>query len=248
MTRRNPRTRSSALGTRQAGILGVFPFEPEIIGVYPSLSASFLPHKQEISFRRGDSLDIPIQIQDDQDPADPVMISGGVLRWAAKQNAMAEPSPADSNVALLLMKTSYDGGIELTNDTNGQAILHIYPDDTRAFPYISACWDLEVTKPVEELLSAASCVGNPQPTASVIAGSPVVTVTGFDLTTLNLRRGDIIDVQGRDVIITKALSASMVETDFSAWDSESGMDFVISRGKTKTVASGPFTLILDITV
>ncbi len=246
MTRRNPRARSSSLGTLQAGILGVLPFDPEIIGVYPSISASFLPHKQEISFHRGDTLNIPIQIQDDQDPPDPVMISGGVLRWSAKQNGPA--LPADNNVALLIKKTSYDGGIELTNEANGQAILHVYPEDTRSFPVVAACWDLEVTQAVEELLVASGCDTVPAPTASVTVGTPVVTVSGYDLMSLGLRWGDIIDVQGRCVLVKEVLSSSMVETDFDGWTSESDMDFVIARGETKTVASGPFSLILDITI
>jgi hypothetical protein len=243
MTRRNPRARTSSLGTTSAGILGVFPQEPEIVGVFPKLSASFMPHGQEIRFHRGDSFDIPILVQDDQDPPDPIMLDGAVLRWAAKQNPASETIPP-SDVNLLIRKASYDESeIEFTNPTNGRAVLKIDRDDTADLPQVSACWDLEVTVPTEEIAVPVDA------RATTVTQSPTVSIVGVNLMALGLRRGDILDVAGstrRRVLVKKVLSPSMVETEFNGWVPETGLEFCLFRASTRTVASGPFKALLDI--
>lgn len=243
MTRRNPRARSTSLGTTQAGILGVFPQEPEIVGVFPKLSATFLPHAQDITFHRGDSFDIPILVQDDQDPPDPQPLDGAVLRWAAKQTLASESIPP-SDVGLLIRKSSYDPSeIELTNPTNGRAVLKLRREDTADLPQAEACWDLEVTVPTEELdVPAAAFV-------TTVSQSPTVMVTGLNVYALGLTRGDILATFGstqRRVLIKKVLSPSMVETDFTGWAAETGVEFCLFRASTRTVASGRFRALLDV--
>lgn len=239
MTRRNPRTRSSSLGTAYPGILGVQPTEPEIVGVYPKLSASYHPHRQEIRFFRGDSFDLPVQIQDDNDPADPVSIDGAVLRWAAKQNPHSESIPPTDLTVFIRKSTYEESEVELTEAVGGRAVIHIRREDTVDLPIVPAWWDLEVTSPREEIPLAPG-------TAVTTTTSPVVTVYGFDLTSVDLRRGDILVVGGRRVLVREVLSPSMVETEYDGWESEGGLSLTAFRATTRTVASGPFRVMTDI--
>jgi hypothetical protein len=225
------------------GILGVFPIEPEIIGVFPELSATFHPHGQDIRFHRGDSFDIPIRIQDDQDPPDPKMLMNAVIRWAAKQNKASESIPP-SDVNLLIRKSSYDASeIEIVDETNGKALLKICREDTANLPQSVACWDLEVTLPKEEVAVPDGAYAN------LVTQSPTLTIVGANMTSLGLKAGDIIATFGstqRRVLITQVLSPSQVMTDFTGWSSETNVEFCVFRASTRTVASGRFEALLDV--
>jgi hypothetical protein len=237
------RSRSSSLGTASVGILGAFLQEPEIIGVFPSLSATYMPHGQDIVFHRGDSFDVPIQIQNDLDPPDPFRLDNAVVRWAAKQNKASESIPP-SDLNLLIRKSSYDQSeIEITNATKGQAVLKIRRADTMNLPQSVACWDLEVTIPKEELFVPDNAF------ATTVKQSPTVMITGLDATSLGLMSGDILATFGdtpHRVLIKNVLSPTMIETDYTGWDAETAIDFSLFRTSTRTVASGRFRALLDV--
>ena len=90
------------------GILGVVPSNKEVKAVFPSLSATVIPHSQEIKFRRGDSFDIDVQVQNDQDPPSKVDISRSVVRFGAKQGFGPPGGPNIGNEGAQILKQSYD--------------------------------------------------------------------------------------------------------------------------------------------
>ena len=53
--------------------------------MFPALSATVIPHAQEVRFRRGDAFAIDVQFQDDYDPPNGVDISRSVVKFGAKQ-------------------------------------------------------------------------------------------------------------------------------------------------------------------
>ena len=226
------------------GILGVVPTEPEIIGVFPEISATVQPHSQEIRFRRGDSLDIPILIQDDQDPPSGVVIARSVLRWAAKQGfgVTERFGVRVRNEGALIIKRSYDPReIEFTRESNGEAILHIKRADTLELPTVPAVWDLELTRPVDHIDTAGA-------TVNLTAGSDVVFGNAVNWQDLGIGIGDILEVQGLTVVILEVLSQTHLKVDFSLWTAENLVDFNLWTGNVKTVATGPFEAIGDVIV
>lgn len=243
--------------TIDMGVLGVVLSDPEVIAVFPELSSTILPHAQEIRFYRGDDLDIGVQIQNDLDPPDKVAISDSVLRFAAKIGAGGVPTSLRNRVVLgneaaLIVKRSYDPEeIEIVSDTNGQVIVHVRREDTWDLPLVAASWDLEITKPVSDIAL---------PSGSVLlsAGSDIAmsTTPSLDWTALRIRPGDLFQAQGRTVLVRAVLSAQHLQVDWSDWTAgilpTSGSPPPCSdavcmfRGRTKTVAFGPFVPLGDV--
>lgn len=229
---------------RIPGILGVFCSTPEIVGVFPELSATSIPHAQEIRVRRGDSMEIPVQVQDDEDPPDPVNIDSGVVRWAAKQGfgQTEREGVTVGNEGALIIKRSYDSDeIELAG--SGRAIIHVEQEDTFELPLSPAIWDLEITLPGDQIPVADDA------RIQLIAGSDIVlSVGGVNWETLGARSGDILTVQGRRVLVRGRISPAHLRVDFSGWDTSLTEPFSLSRGRVKTVASGPFVVEGDVVV
>lgn len=234
------------------GILATWPSNPEIIGVFPELSATVIPHAQEIRLRRGDALDIEVQVQDDLDPPNGFGLSGAVMRWAAKQGfgETERRGVVVTNDAASIIKRSHDPSeIDFTRDTNGQAIIHLRREDTLELPLSPSIWDLEVTKAVEEITVP------PGSTIRLVTGSAVVFANNFSWKDLMVMSGDIFFAQGKRVLVLKRLSELTIEVDHSAWTNEAAIpaeapgcdpEFCLFRGLTKTVASGPFTVEGDV--
>ena len=241
--------------TTNIGVLGVVSSDPEVIAVYPSLSSTVLPHSQEIRLFRGDSCDLAVQIQDDGDPANTVMISNTILRFAAKQGHGGVPSSLRNKVILgneaaLILKTSYDPEqIEVTNETTGRALIHLLREDTHLLPVGTAAWDLEITK-------ATDSIDLPSGQVLFSGNSDVVmSITpALDWTALRLRPGDIFCAQGMTVLILEILSSQHMRVDWSGWtpgtvatEASPCLDTVcIYRGSTKTVAYGTLVILGDV--
>lgn len=231
--------------TAGGGILGVYRSNPEIVGVYPELSATLIPHAQEIRLRRGDALNIAIQVQTDGDPPDPMGIDDAVVRWAAKigYGQTEREGVTIGNEGALILKRSYlPSEIEFGGGA-GRAILHLRRADTLRLPLSPAVWDLEVTRPDHE-------VAVPEGTVQFVGGSPFAIATGIDWTKLDLRAGDLFSAQGRKVMITGVLSPAHLELDFSGWTTGAvpSAEVKLFTGETRTVASGPFVVEGDVVV
>ncbi len=156
------------------GILAVFPANQEVFAVYPTLSSTILPHRQEIRFFRGDSFTFHVATQNDAQPPSNVDISRSVIRFAARQDfaSYTYANPADWNDSAVILKKNYvTDQISVTNEINGHFDVKIKRADTILHPLGRMGWDLEVTRPTEHL------AGQPG-TVSVQAGSPLITGPG----------------------------------------------------------------------
>jgi len=236
---------------RGPGILGTFRSDPEIVGVFPELSATAIPHAQEIRVHRGDSMDIAIQVQDDKDPPDYVSVMGGVLRWAAKIGfGVTERNGVvvGNNGALIIKRSYVPGEIEMTSPTNGRAIIHVRREDSRRLPLSPAVWDLEFTEAVSEITLPVGA------TVQLVAGSPTAIASGLSWTDLGVMSGDLFSAQGHTVMVTEVISPVHLGLDYTAWTTATlpsaapgcAPEFAICVGRTKTVASGPFVVEGDV--
>jgi hypothetical protein len=225
------------------GILGVIRSNPEVIAVFPELSATIIPHAQEIRIRRGDSADIGVQFQNDADPPDAFQIPGGsVLRWAAKIGfgQTEREGVVVGNDGALLVKRSYSAD-EIEMPTSSRAVIHIGREEALSLPLTFAVWDLEATMPTTPLAIP------PGATAMLLAGSDVVIagpITNWEA--LGARAGCLITIQGRTVLVLERLSQVHLRVDFSGWITAAAAIFSLSRSVTRTLASGPFVVEGDV--
>jgi len=242
---REARNRDHVIGLSSPGLLGVVPSPVEVIGVFPSLSATVMPHRQEVKFRRGDSFDLDLQVQNDQDPPSRVDISRSVIRFGAKQGygmTYTSVSLAVGNEGLQIFKSSaLPSEIELVNETSGQARIKIRKSDTVNHPLGQMYWDIELTQAVEHILGTTG-------TVTVVEGQQVVQGVGTDFLAAGVGLGDIIHVDGRYLMILEVLSATAMTVDFTGWSTGSGLDYNLYRGSSKTIASGPWNCVGDVVI
>lgn len=234
------------IGHVQVGILGTWSSDPEVIGVFPQLSATVNSHSQEIRFFRGDSFNIGLQLQNDADPPSKVDLGVSVVRFAAKQGyGITTSSTFVGNEGAIILKRSYDPAeIEVPFGTDGRAIIKIGKRDTMDHPLVPFVWDLEVTKAIESLMVVGS--------VTVTEGSDIVMGTGADFSGVDM--GDIFEAQGKRVLILDKLDDQTLQVDFQGWTSESlasGADctnggYCLYVGRTRTVAFGPWTALGDV--
>lgn len=232
--------------TSLTGVIGVVPCDPEIIAVFPQLSSTVIPHEQEIKIRRGDTLNLSILVQNDDDPPDRVSIMTSVMRFAVHQGP-GIPRSSLSNTQLansgaLIYKRSYlPAEIEYTGASNGEAVIHVRPSDTRDLPQVPALWDLELTNRVD-LLSTTGLKAN------LVMGSPVIQSVGFSWTDFPIGDGDMIEIQGKLVLVVEVLNSAQLHVDFQDWVGATQIDFCLYTGDRKTLASGTFTTVGDIAI
>jgi len=237
------RNRDILIGFASVGILGVVPSAVEVIGVFPALSATVIPHRQEIKFRRGDSFDIDVQVQDDRDPPGIVSIDRSILRFGAKQGYGTTFNASElvvGNEGLQIYKSSaLPAEIEFVNETSGRARIKIRKSDTYQHPLGLMNWDLELTKAVEHIAEAPG-------TVTVVAGQRVVQGTGTDFVAAGVGLGDIIHINNQHYMILSVLSPTSMTVDFTGWTTASGLDYNLYRGQSKTIASGPWNCVGDV--
>ena len=237
------RNRNHVIGMSTGGILGVVPSPVEVIGVFPTLSATVIPHAQEIKFRRGDSFDIDLQVQDDKDPPSAVDISRSVLRFGAKlgYGCTFDSELTIGNEGLQILKTSQLASeIEFINETSGQARIKIRKSDTARHPLGALNWDIELAQAVEHLGGNGTVI--------VVEGQQIVQGTGTSFLTDGVGLGDIIHLQNKYVMILEVYSETSMKVDFSSWSSESGLEYNLYRGQSKTIASGIWNCVGDVVI
>lgn len=223
----------------QRGVLGVVPSSPSVVAVFPELSSTILPHAQELRVRRGDTMDLEIQFQDDRDPPSEKAVYGSILRWAAKQGyGDSEGSRfIMGNREALIVKRSYD-----TREiavSGSRATVHVTREDTFGLPLSPAVWDLELTVPRSEIQVP------PEARATALFGSDLIAVNGIDLSAL-VKAGDIIEYQGKRVIVASIPSPLHLKADFSGWRAGEPGPFSLWASRIMTVASGPFEVVGDV--
>lgn len=236
------RNRDHVIGFATVGILGVVPSAVEVIGVFPALSATVLPHEQEIKFRRGDSFDIDVQVQDDRDPPSRVDISRSVLRFGAKQGygLTYNNGPLVGNEGLQIMKTSaLPAEIEFIDETSGRARIKIRKSDTYEHPLGLMNWDIELTKAVEHITPAPGKL-------LVVNGQRVVQGIGTDFIAAGVGHGDILHADGKHLMILSVTSATSMTVDYTEWTTGELAEYNLYRGQSKTIASGPWNCVGDV--
>lgn len=228
-----------------SNVLATVPSEPEIIAVFPELSSTIITHQQDIRLRRGDTLDIYIQVQNDYDPPEIYNINDCILRWGVKQGFGDTESPGVvvGNEGLLILKKSYNQlEIKLTNPANGQAIVYLNKTDTAELSFSPTVWELEITKPISKLIPPSGT------SVRLLANSPVIRANGFRWDTLGIQAGHIIETQGRKILVNQVVSYLDIEADFLDWVSEPNAPFQAWRTNVKTVASGTFQVQSDVII
>ena len=241
MTAFRPGDINPALGHVGLGILGVYKGPQEVVGVFPELSATVQAHSQEIKFFRGDSFDIDLQLQNEFDPPSNSSLDGAVVRFAAKQGHGVTNIAGylTGNEGALIIKRSYDDSeIEFINATNGRAKIKIRRDDTFNHPLVPFVWDIEVAVPIAAIPIP---VGS---TVCVMAGGDIIMDSSADFS--KARPGDIIEVQGRRVLILNVIDPRAIQVDFIGWTTDKAADYCLFETRTRTVASGPWTAKGDV--
>lgn len=239
-------SRPKFFSTSLTGVLGVVPSDPEVVGVFPQLSSTIIPHEQEIRIHRGDSYDIGIQVQNDDDPPDRISLLTSAMRFAVRQGPGVPRSRLAANQVLnfdaLILKRSYDQTeIEFSNASQGQAIVHLRPPDTEELPQVPTLWDLELTR-------RGTMFDTNGLKVNLAMGSTVVQAVGFDWIALGVGAGDLVEVQGTVVLVNRILNAVQLQTDFAGWATATQIPVLAYTGNKKTIASGPFTSIGDIVI
>jgi hypothetical protein len=228
-----------------SNVLATVPSDPEVIAVFPELSSTIIPHQQDIRLRRGDTLDIQVQVQNDEDPPQEFNIGGCVLRWAAKQG-FGETERRDlilGNDAALIVKRSYNPAeIKTVNSGKGQAIIHLKKADTAGLSASPTVWDLELTKPIEEFVPPTGA------SVALLLNSRLVRANNFSWVDLGVAAGDLFKAQNLLVLVTRFVSSMVIEVDYQGWSSDSYAPFQAWRGNVKTVAGGTFRVTGDVII
>lgn len=226
------------------GILGTYATNPEVIGVFPELASTVIPHAQEVRVRRGDDLDLDFQLQNDKDPPDVVTADLGVIRWAAKQGfgVTERDGVVIGNEGALIFKRSSDPA-QISLAGGGKGTVMIRREDTLGLPLSPAVWDLEVTKGGTEVALPTGAQ------AQLVANLDMVLAQNFTWPE-EILVGDIFEAQGRRVLVTQRVSPTYIRVDWKDWQAQllPAGSFSIRRGVTKTVASGPFIVEGDVTL
>lgn len=201
-----------------------------------------------ITLVRGDSDDLLVTVVDDAVPPVPVDLSKAVDGTAARPavirfSVKSKPDQQTNEEALVFKTSHYPDQIPFlaqAGATMGQCrVLIDKPDTETGDPAVKWKWDLEVSR--QDALRSAASVG----TLAFTPGSDVVvgTATQFQ----NARQGDVLQPLGvlnlLPVMVIEVLSATQLRTSFSGWQAEAGVTFEIRRGKNRTAARGPFTLL-----
>jgi hypothetical protein len=223
-----------------SNVLATVPSEPEVIAVFPELSSTVITYQQDIRLRRGDTLDIHVQVQNDEDPPEEYPIGDSVLRFGVKQGYGDTESDGVvlGNEAALILKRSYDPAEIKINGS--QAIVYLKKADTAGLSFSPVVWDLEMTKPVGELLPPAGA------TVMLMANSAMVRAVGFEWPDIGIQVGDLFKAQGHLVVVNRLVGRLDIEVDYQNWASDSAAAFQAWRANVKTIAGGTFRLFGDV--
>lgn len=214
----------------QIGARGVWRRDPEIVAVFPTLSASVQAHAQEIRFRRGDAFALRVQVQDDQDPPDQVGIDGCFARFAVKQGYGQTDAYRSflGNEAATVFKTSAVPR-DILLGSGGRLTVFIDSGDTRDHPMVPFVWSLEITRRAAEI--------DVPGTVTVVSGQKQIPATDPQLDAI--RVGDLLEIQGTRVRVAEIRPDHFV-TDHDGWTTALFEPWRAWRGDSRVVASGPW--------
>lgn len=195
----------------------------------------------DLTIYRGDSIRFRIEVTDGGSPASPIDLTGAVLKFAVKTRVQ------DTNAESSIFKTSYFPDQILIDDpVNGMALVYIWTEDTYLDPSCSYVWDLETTRR-DGIRTTAG-------TIAVETGSTTMTGTGLDLTSISV--GDILVPAGAlpanqvGVTIQAVNSNGTLETDYTGFETETGIPLTVYRGNRKTPVGlqGAFNITADVVI
>lgn len=206
----------------------------------------------DLELTLGDSDDILITVEDDASPPRRIDLSqavdGTADRPAIIRVAVKKDPARDLNSEAVLFKTSYAvDEIEILpqalDATKGQCRVRIDKPDTEDEDAGDYSWDVEVTR--QDIQRTGAQVG----TLTLTEGSKTITGVGTAFTKAKV--GDVIHptsgaADGRPVVISKIVSDTQAESEYAWPTGESDVTFELRRGKSKTAASGTFTLVQDV--
>jgi hypothetical protein len=165
-----------------------------------------------------------------------------IVRFAVKKNPSSE-----SNADAAVFKSSYYADqisfLPQLGATLGQCRALLDKPDTKDVPAGAYRWDVEVTR--QDVLRFGASTG----TLTTVAGSARVVGVGTFFTRAKV--GDVVQIlAGPDVLrpvkIVAISSDTLLEIEAPVFSSAAGSAFEIRRGKHKTAARGPFTLLQSV--
>ena len=177
----------------------------------------------------------------------PINITDAVFKFAVKRNH------SDSNQNALIFKATYDTEeVDIDLPLLGQLIVYLLPEDTYSKSAGSFYWDAELTRR-DGLKSSAGSI-------SVTSGSDIIVGTAIDFsaarvgnilvpagsTAPNQKQVTILDVGGSGLSTDPGIGNLL--TDYTDWDTESGIPIQLYKGNSKTPVglSGTFSIVSDI--
>jgi len=208
--------------------------------VFPELSSTIITHEQDIRLRRGDTADIHVQVQNDEDPPEEYPIGGCVLRFGVKQGYGDTETDGVTlgNEAALILKRSYDPKEIKINGSH--ATIYLKKADTAGLSFSPVVWDLELTKPVELLAQP------PGVSVRLLANSAIVRANGFVWSDIGIQAGDLFKAQDHLVVVNRLIGYLDIEVDYQKWTSNPVAGFEAQRANVKTIAGGTFRLLGDV--
>lgn len=224
------------------GILGAFCQQQEVFAVYPTISATAQPHRTDIIFRRGESFQIPVTIQDDLDAPQPFDISNCLLRFSVKLGPGVVPGNITATIGLegahIVKRNTPGGGIEVTRPGQGNAKISITRADTADHPLgMGYTWDLELIRILDQIPTTGTA--NLRNLESIITGNG----TSFR----SASAGQIFTAQGIQTLITEIISDEAVATEHLDWTSSRRETYSISQSESRIVASGRWICVSSAT-
>lgn len=226
------------------GILCVLPRDPTVDATFPMLSATRLPHTQEIRLFRGDSFRIGVRLQDDADPPNTVSLAGALIRFSVKQGfgSYVQPQLVGNDAAMIRKASTDPNQIVIKNEASGLFQIYIDESDTYDHPVVPAVWDIEITRPDPERAPVSRGV-------TVVSGmSAISPFDPRDTFPSSISRGHLVSLQGRLVRVVRRISDRHVEVDGTDWTTEPNATAVFTPTLTRTVASGDWICAPDVSL
>lgn len=196
-----------------------------------------------LSLVGGDSEDILITVTNDATPTPALIDLSAAVDATAGRKAIArfavKRMPAfEGNDEALVFKRSYNPGeilfLAQSGGTLGQLKIYVDKPDTDVVSAGTFRWDLEITR--QDFLRTAAG------TIDVEVDSDIVTGHGTSFSLAKV--GDVLQPLGssntQPVKVLEVVSNTSLRVEHAGFTTESGIAFELRRGKSKTVARGPF--------
>lgn len=203
-----------------------------------------------LSMVNGDSQDYLVTVTDDASTPARINLStavdGTATRSAIVRFAIKSiPSTQLNSDSGVVFKSSYDSSqiafLAQSGTTVGQCRVLLDKPDTVSLDAGTYRWDLEVTR--QDTLRTSASTG----VLSVTAGTTLVQGTATAFTAAKV--GDVLQPLGTNrapVKIASITSATQLLVEYPIFSTETTVAFEIRRGKHRTAAYGPFTMLQSV--